>query len=90
MCFEVILIRFEPSGGHFIEKFIFEYRSVFFEVSILPNLVWGISPLGFESSMLIVARVHEVTSARTDLFVESWPFRIFRSLYSLSMKLFLI
>jgi len=57
------------------EKFILEYQSVFFEVSILLNFVWGNYPLGFESSMLIVVRVREVTSMCLDLFVKNWPFR---------------
>ena len=56
----------------------------------MPNLVWGNYPLGFESSMLIVVCVREVTSACSDLFVESWPFRVLMSLYSLCMMLVLI
>jgi len=87
LCFEDILIRFEPCGGHFTEKFIFEYQSVFFEVSILPNFVCRNYPLGFESSMLIVVRVREVTSTCSDLFMESWPFRVLRFVYSLIMQL---
>ena len=47
------------------EKVILEYRFSFFEVSILPNFVWGNCLSGFESFVLFVScksRVREVTS----------------------------
>jgi len=61
------------------EKVILEYRFSFFEVSILPNFVWGNYPLGFESFVLFVScesHVREVTSTYSGLYVEIDRFRL--------------